>query len=71
MHVTQDPKVPHQATFKCEHRRSVPPNVTTGRWHTEQFPPVEAMKTELAKDLVSLFNEGQDVTGVASQRSRD
>lgn len=71
MHITQHPEVTDQATLEGEHRCSVPPHVATGRWHTEQFLPVEAMKAELAEDLVSLFHEGQDVAGVASQRSGD
>ena len=71
MHVTQHPKVSDQTTLEGEHRRSIPPHVSTGWWHTKQFLSVDAMKAELAEDLIALFHEGQDVAGVASQRSGD
>lgn len=71
MHVTQHPKVSDQATLEREHRCSVSPHVTIGRWHTEQFLPVEAMKAEFSEDLIALFHESQDVAGVAPERGCD
>ncbi len=52
MHIAQHPEVPDQAILEGEYRCAMPPHMTTGRRHAEQFLPVDAMKAELAEDLI-------------------
>jgi len=71
MYVTQNPKIANNAALESKHRCSVPPNVATRRRNTKEFLPVVPMKAELPEDLVSLFNESQDVAGVTPERRCD
>jgi hypothetical protein len=59
--VSKNPKVSNEFTFEREDRRAMPPDVTTRWWDAEELLPMMTMKAELAKDLVALFNERQNV----------
>lgn len=69
MDVAQDPEVSDQPTVESEDWSAIPPNMTPRGPDLEEFAPVVTMKAKLAKDLVPLFCEGEDVGRVVIERA--
>src|SRR5687768_9386616 len=71
MDVAQNPEVADELALERKDWSAVPPHMTPCRWDTEQLAPMVAMEAQFAKDLIALFPQGQDVGGVAVERSSD
>ena len=71
MDVAEDPKITDVRAFEREDGSRVPPNVPSARLDAKEFATVVSMETELAKDLVALLPEFEDVRGIPIERGGD